>query len=386
MLSRQITERLSQFQTPFYLYDIELLKSTLQTAIEHANKYGYKIHYALKANFDDYLLRIIHSYGLGVDCVSGNEVKKAVEMGFNPQEIVFAGVGKSDEEIIYSIDNNIMAFNCESRQELQVINHFAKEAGKVVDIALRINPDIDPQTHQNISTGKADSKFGIAYSEIEQVAKELAELNNIRIIGLHFHIGSQITDLTVFENLCYRINSVTKWFNTHGFNIQHINAGGGLGVNYLAPESAPIVDFEKYFATFNKYLSVGDASIHFELGRSLICQCGELITKVLYNKETATGRKVVVVDASMTELLRPALYSAKHVIENLTPKSEVVDNYMVVGTVCESSDIFDNNVKLQSPQRGDLMTIKSAGAYGMSMASRYNLHELPKAVYSDQLL
>ena len=379
MLSNQIIDKLASYRTPFYLYDVELLHRTLKSAVEQSARYGYHIHYALKANFDDRLLAIIRSYGLGVDCVSGNEVRKAVESGFDPRKVVYAGVGKNDDEIRYSIEQNILTFNCESRQELQVIDQIAAEMGRTVDVALRINPDVDPHTHKHISTGHGDSKFGISYREIEQVADEVEQLRNIR------HVGSQILDMSVFENLCRRVNELTRWFEGRGFALEHINVGGGLGINYDNPDAATVPDFESYFAAFARTLDVGNKKIHFELGRSIVGQCGELISRVLYRKTTPTGREVAIVDASMTELMRPALYGAHHRIVNLTSPEAPMMNCMVAGTVCESSDIFARDVELPELRRGDLVAIQSAGAYGRSMASCYNLHALPDAVYSDEI-
>ncbi len=385
MLSSRIKDKLQGIRTPFYLYDMELLRNTLKTVKEESGRYGYKIHYALKANFDERVFQTVREFGLGVDCVSGNEVRYSIESGFPANSVVYAGVGKNDDEIRYGIGKGIFAFNCESRQEMEVINGIAAEMGKVANIALRINPDVDPQTHKNISTGHGDSKFGISYKEIDEVAAELSELKNINITGLHFHIGSQITTMEPFVNLCKRANMLYKWFTEKGFNLSHLNLGGGLGVNYNDPESEPIPDFKKYFAVFAENLDIDPAvEIHFELGRSIVGQCGELVTRVLYNKVTAAGSNVAIVDASMTELIRPALYQAHHAIENLSRCGQE-GKYTIAGTVCESSDIFAKGIVMPAPLRGDLLTMKTAGAYGSAMASRYNMHDLPQAVYSDEL-
>ena len=385
MLSRKIADKLSAYPTPFYLYDIDLLRETLRQAVEESSRYGYKIHYALKANFDPRIVREALQAGLGVDCVSGNEVRCAIEAGCPASGIVYAGVGKSDKEILYSLEQGIFAFNCESRHELETINELAAGVGKVARVALRINPDVDPMTHRYISTGQADSKFGISYKEIEEVAARLPELKNVEVVGLHFHIGSQIRELRVFEYLCLRVNTLWQWFTEHGFRLTHVNLGGGLGINYDQPESEPVPDFATYFSIFHDYLKIDPSiEVHFELGRSLVAQCGELITRVLYNKTTAGGRNVAIIDASMTELIRPALYQAHHAIENLTPGAGE-KLYTIGGTVCESSDIFARDIRLPELRRGDLLSIKSAGAYGSAMASRYNLHDLPGSVYSDSL-
>ena len=385
MLSRQVADKLAKYETPFYLYDIELLNQTLESLMSIANKYGYKIHYAIKANYDARLLQIIRKYGVGIDCASGNEVRCAIEAGFDPKSIVYAGVGKRDKEIRYAIEQNILAINCESIEEIDLVNELAAEAGKVVNIALRVNPDIDPKTNHCIDTGQADSKFGISYEEILSSVEHIRSLKNVLVIGMHIHIGSQIRELHVFENMCNKVNVIVENLTNLGFELEFVDVGGGLGVNYDMPENEPIPNFASVFAIIKQHLKVGNREVHFEFGRSIIAQCGELITKVLYNKTTATGRRLVIVDGSMTELIRPALYGSYHNIENITSEADQRLKYTIVGTACESTDVFDENVSLPITKRGDLLTIKSAGAYGMSMASRYNQHDLPGAVYSDEL-
>ncbi len=385
MLSRRIKESLRGLPTPFYLYDMELLGTTLDAIRREADADGYKMHYAIKANNDERILRAVLERGFGIDCVSGNELRLIRRMGFPADSIVYAGVGKSDPEIELGVREGIRAFNCESRQELQVIDEIAGRLGKKARVALRINPDVDPQTHRHISTGQADSKFGISYKEIEQVAEELAGYKNLEFQGLHFHIGSQITDMRVFEFFCRRVNSLVEWFAEKGFPLGYINMGGGLGVNYDNPDGEPIPDFKAYFDAFRRNLRVGDAEVHFELGRAMVAQCGELISRVLFNKINSAGDEVVIIDASMTELIRPALYEAYHEIENLDARPGRRRPYIVAGTACESTDVFASGRLLPELRRGDLVTIKSAGAYGASMASMYNMHDLPRVVYSDRI-
>ena len=385
MLSRQVADKLAKYETPFYLYDVELLNQTLESLMSIASKYGYKVHYAIKANYDARLLQIIRKYGVGIDCASGNEVRCAIEAGFDPKSIVYAGVGKRDKEIRYAIEQDILAINCESIEEIDLVNELAAEAGKVVNIALRVNPDIDPKTNHCIDTGQADSKFGISYEEILSSVEHIRSLKNVLVIGMHIHIGSQIRELHVFENMCNKVNVIVENLTSLGFEIEFVDVGGGLGINYDMPENEPIPNFASVFAIIKQHLKVGNREVHFEFGRSIVGQCGELITKVLYNKTTATGRRLVIVDGSMTELIRPALYGSYHNIENITSEADQRLKYTIVGTACESTDVFDENVSLPLTKRGDLLTIKSAGAYGMSMASRYNQHDLPGAVYSDEL-
>ena len=385
MLSRKVAAQLKEIETPFYLYDINLLRQTLESVVYESNKYNYKVHYAIKANNDDYLLSIIKEYGIGIDCASGNEVRKAIESGFDPKTVVYAGVGKRDKEIRYAIEQDILAINCESIEELQVVNQIAGEMGKKADIGLRVNPDIDPKTNRCIDTGQADSKFGIAYEEILENVELIKSLENINIIGIHIHIGSQIRELHVFENMCNKANAIVEKWESEGFSFRMVDVGGGLGINYDVPENEPIPNFASLFSIVHEYLNVEGKEVHFEFGRSLVGECGELITSVLYNKTTATGRRLLIIDASMTELIRPMLYGSYHNIENITSQEDSFKKYTVVGTACESTDVFDENISLRKSKRGDLLTIKSAGAYGRSMASEYNMHELPKAVYSDQL-
>ena len=385
MLSRQVASKLRAYETPFYLYDMALLRQTLESVVYESKRYGYHLHYAIKANYDDRILQVIREYGLGIDCASGNELKKAIEAGFDPKKIVYAGVGKKDKELRYAIEQEILAINVESLEELFLLDRLSGEMGKVTEVALRVNPDIDPKTNHCIDTGQADSKFGISYEEILENAEELKKLQNLKLIGIHLHIGSQIRELHVFENMCNKVNVIVDNMERLGFSFRFVDVGGGLGVNYDVPENEPIPNFASLFSIIHNHLAVGDREVHFEFGRAIVAECGELITSVLFNKTTATGRRLVIVDASMTELIRPALYGSYHNIENITSESELTTKYTVVGTACESTDVFQENVSLKKTKRGDLLALKSAGAYGMSMASRYNLHDLPGAVYSDEL-
>lgn len=385
MLSRQVVEKLRNYETPFYFYDMDLLRQTLDSVVWAASKYNFKMHYAIKANYDPRILQVIREYGLGIDCASGNEVRCAIEAGFDPKSIVYAGVGKRDKELRYAIEQGIFSINCESLQELEVIDGIAAGMGKVVDCGLRVNPDIDPKTNHCIDTGQADSKFGISYEKVLEQAEWIQSLKHVNIKGMHLHIGSQIRELHVFQYLCDKVNVITENLVKKGFKLDFVDVGGGLGINYDMPENEPVPNFASVFAIINGNLRVGGREIHFEFGRSIVGECGELITSVLYRKDTATGRRLVIVDASMTELIRPMLYGSYHDIENLTSTAEKREKYAIVGTACESTDVFNESVTLPKTVRGDILTIKSAGAYGMSMASRYNQHDLPGAVYSDDL-
>lgn len=384
MFDKRLVNKFREFNTPFYYYDILLLQKTLTAVKNEINKYGYIVHYAVKANANRKILKIINEYGFGTDCVSGNEIERALETGFSPDKIVIAGVGKSDKEIITGLDNNIFCFNCESLQEMGVINELAAQKNKRANIALRINPNIDPKTHYYITTGLEENKFGINKWEFENVIEKIRRLKNLNVIGLHFHLGSQITDLEVFKSLCVHVNEVQDWFARHDVYFNHLNAGGGLGVNYEEPDDNPVNDFTSFFKIFNDILELNpDQELHFELGRSLVAQCGSLISRVLYVKE-GVNTNFVILDAGMTDLIRPALYQAYHKIENLSSDKNNM-RYDVVGPICESSDTFGKLILLPETHRGDLMAIRSTGAYGEVMASQYNLRELPAAVYSDEV-
>ena len=373
-------------RTPFYYYDTALLQATLDAVRCEISQYpDYHVHYALKANANPRLLQIIQQAGFGADCVSGGEVQAAIDAGFPADKVVYAGVGKSDYEILTALKHDIFCFNVESVPELQVINELSAREGKVATVCLRINPDVEAHTHTHIITGMAENKFGIALNDLLEVVTMANQLSNVSFVGLHFHIGSQITNMHDYVTLCQRINEIQFQLNKQGIYPSVINVGGGLGVDYHSPEQHPIANFKAYFQVFEQHLHLRpEQSLHFELGRSIVAQCGSLITKVLYVKQTAT-KQFAIVDAGMTELIRPALYQAKHKIVNLTSHSESLETYDVVGPICESSDVFDKDIQLPITRRGDVLAIRSAGAYGESMASTYNCRSLPKSYTEEDI-
>jgi len=377
--------KFSDIETPFYYYDTELLRKTLRVINEEAGRHeGFCVHYAVKANANPKILNVICQAGLGADCVSGGEIEASLRAGFSPSKIVYAGVGKSDWEINLGLDKDIFCFNVESIAELEVINQLAEAKNKVARVAFRINPDVGAHTHANITTGLAENKFGIAMADMENVIERSADMKNVKFVGLHFHIGSQILDMGDFTALCNRINELQNRLETHHIKVENINVGGGLGIDYNNPDRMSVPDFKAYFETFAKYLKLRKGqTLHFELGRSVVGQCGSLITKVLYVKQGAVKR-FAIVDAGMTDLIRPALYQAYHKIENVTSK-EPVETYDVVGPICESSDVFGKAVDLNCCHRGDLIAIRSAGAYGEIMASMYNCRRLPVGYITEDL-
>ena len=378
-------DKFKETETPFYYYDTGLLRKTLRSINIEAGKHdGFFVHYAIKANANPKILNIICQAGLGADCVSGGEIQAAIDSGFSPDKIVFAGVGKSDKEINLGLDKNIFCFNVESIPELGIINELAAHKGKTARVAFRINPNVGAHTHANITTGLAENKFGIAMDDMEDVIGIASSMKNVKFVGLHFHIGSQILDMGDFASLCNRINDLQNRLETHRIKVENINVGGGLGIDYTHPNKVPIPDFKAYFDTYARLLKQRKGQkIHFELGRSVVGQCGSLISKVLYVKH-GSMKQFAIIDAGMTDLIRPALYQAYHKIENIS-SDKTVQTYDVVGPICESSDVFAKAIDLNECNRGDIIAIRSAGAYGETMASQYNCRPLPKGYISEEL-
>jgi len=382
MITKNIIQKFREILTPFYFYDLDVLIPTLESLRKESENSGFKVHYAVKANANPRILKLIASYGLGADCVSWNEIDAAIKAGFDPSDIVFAGVGKTDKEIENAVDSDIFCFNCESIPEIEVINQIASSRKKSVNIALRINPLVEAHTHKYITTGIEESKFGIHTWELEDVLKVLSRMKNISLIGIHFHVGSQITKMSVFQSLCSHINELQEWFASRSVDLKVVNVGGGLGINYENPDEPP--RFEEYFNLLNEFIDLRPGQVlHLEPGRAVVGQCGSLITRVLYIKN-GSNTTFAIVDAGMTDLIRPALYQAHHKIENLSSSAALL-RYDVVGPICESSDTFAKFIELPESKRGDFFAIRSAGAYGEAMASRYNLRDLPKAAFSDEI-
>jgi len=378
-------DKFADLRTPFYYYDMDLLRQTLQAINAETGQHeGFHVHYAIKANANLKVLRCIKQAGLGADCVSGGEIEACIKAGFPASKIVYAGVGKSDWEINLGLDNGIFCFNVESVPELEVINSLAAAKGVTARVAFRLNPNVGAHTHANITTGLAENKFGIAMRDMESIIEHAMQMEHVKFVGLHFHIGSQILDMGDFQALCNRINDLQDQLERHHVRIEHINVGGGLGIDYQHPNRVPIADFKAYFDTYATKLKLRPwQTLHFELGRAVVAPCGSLITRTLYIKEGAT-KKFAIVDAGFTDLIRPALYQAYHKIENIT-SNEPMEAYDVVGPICESTDVFAKQIDLNGTHRGDLLAIRSAGAYGEIMASQYNCRPLPVGYTSDEL-
>ena len=367
--------------TPFYYYDLKLLNKTLDEINRQIKGHPFKVHYAVKTNGNKTILEEIAKKGFGVDLVSGGEISAALAAGFAANGMVYSGVGKTDPEINLGLDNDIYSFNVESVPELEVINELAGKKGKVANISIRVNPDIDAHTHRYITTGTAEDKFGINIEMLSTAVNKALSLPNIHLRGLHFHVGSQITDMKPFSMLCDSVNGLLDYFDRHDIHFEMINVGGGLGIDYVNPDVNAIPDFEHFFNTFKHKLKLRKGQeLHFELGRSIVAQCGSLIARVVFVKENR-NKKFVILDAGMTDLIRPALYQAHHVIQNISSGDTASDVYDVVGPICESSDVFAHDEKLPVSKRGDIFAIRSAGAYGETMASRYNMRQLPKSYF-----
>lgn len=385
MVQKFPIDKFKKIETPFYYYDCDLLRETLQAINRELEKYeNFIVHYAIKANANAKVLKVIQQTGMGADCVSGGEIQRCLDCGFPADKIVYAGVGKSDWEINLGLDHDIFCFNVESVAELEVINELAAKKGKTANVCFRINPDVGAHTHEKITTGLAENKFGIAMQDMLPTILETSRMPNIHFIGLHFHIGSQLLEMTDFRHLCSRINEIQDGLEQENIKIKNINVGGGLGIDYDNPDNHPIPDFKSYFYTFARYLKLREGQkLHFELGRAVVGQMGSLITRTLYVKQ-GTAKQFAIVDAGMTDLIRPALYQASHKIENLSSDG-ALHTYDVVGPICESSDVFAKGIELNTVHRGDFIAMRSAGAYGEIMASQYNCRKLPVGYTSDEL-
>lgn len=384
MFSKALTEKFKTRKTPFFYYNLDVLDRTLDEVKKHGLSKGYHVHFAMKANNNRRILERIRKAGLGVDCVSGGEIKHAIDCGFKPSQIAFAGVGKTDEEIRTGLQNDIFSFNCESLQEMEVLNALAAEARKTANIAIRLNPNVEAKTHKYITTGLSENKFGVNPQNLPEFFEKLPGWKNLELTGIHFHIGSQILDTQPFVDLCKKVNEFQDYFEEKGITLQHINVGGGLGIHYDSPDNDDIPDFELFFGIFEENLELRSGQqVHFELGRSIVAQCGSLVSRVLYIKEGATT-DFAIIDAGMTELIRPALYDADHNVHVLN-EGRPWKKYDVVGPICESSDTFRRGVEIPEVKRGDLVAIRSCGAYGQVMSSDFNLRERAATVYSDEI-
>ncbi|MEX1192823.1 MAG: diaminopimelate decarboxylase [Brumimicrobium sp.] len=363
------------YNGPYYRYDLPLLQKTIEASKEASDKYGCKLFYALKANNEERIVAEIIERNVGVDCVSGGEINYALERGWNASQVVFAGSGKTIREIEFALSQNISVIHCESRVEFDIIKEIKGQLNSVTEIALRINPDLKVNTHEKISTGEKHHKFGMSFQD----ALAIINANANDVCGFHFHVGSQITDMVYFEDLSLTVRGLLEQLPNH-FSLQYLNLGGGLGIDYTNPQKNTLPNFEGWMNALRKFLPTDVVkTINLEPGRSIVGQCGQLIGEVQYIKHEESN-PTAILDVGMTELLRPALYDARHKI-TVNKDELIVENYTVSGPTCESSDTFGCNHALPPLERGDLLIIHSAGAYGSSMRLNYNLRDVIPSEY-----
>lgn len=371
----RLKEDLLRLPTPSFFYDLDVLEETIEEIV--TNRQEIDVFYSFKANSNVEILKFIRDKGLGAEVVSIGELNLALDLGF--KKIVMSGVGKTDEQIEKAIIHNIDSINIESIQEIQVVNEIAKNLRRKAKVSLRINPNVDPLTHKAITTGLSENKFGINFEHLDKALDLIRKSEYLEFVGLHFHIGSQITSMSVFKNLVIRVNEIYEYVMERNFDVKLLNLGGGLGIDYHNPDSIP--NFKSYFETIRKFVKV-HSKICVEPGRAVVGQCGTLISKVLFKKETV-GKEILIIDTGMNHLIRPALYEAFHLIQNLSKieeKSEFL--YDVHGPICESTDCFAKNILLPFTERGDYLIIRSAGAYGETMMSDYNLRGKPYTFFA----
>ena len=358
-------------KTPFYIYSENSIKKNIEDYISGASQKTL-FCYSVKANSNLSLLKLIASQGMGFDVVSKGELHRAIKAGANPKRIVYSGVGKTKEEIAYALNNKILCFNVESEEELFAINSQASLMKLKADISIRINPDVKVKTHPYISTGMRENKFGIAYEDAFEIYKKAKQLDSINIVGIDFHIGSQIMSIEPYLDSISSVKKLIQKLDTIDIKLSHIDVGGGLGISYKGEK---LVDKSEYVKTIIKSLSDLDLNIIFEPGRSIVGDCGILVSQVQYVKESS-AKNFLIIDASMSELMRPPLYGAYHEITPIR-KSEMPNKvYDVVGPVCESSDFIGKERKLNC-KSGDLLVIQDVGAYGSVLSSNYNTRPRP---------
>jgi len=386
MFAEQVSlKRIAQeVGTPAYVYSLATLKRHYQVFDQAFAKAPHIVCFSVKANSNLALLRAFAKEGSGFDIVSGGELFRALKVGADPKKIVFSGVGKKKEEIEYALKSGILMFNVESEHELSVLNEIASGIGKKAPISLRVNPDVDPQTHPYISTGMKKAKFGVDIKKSLETYKKALSLQNIDVVGVDCHIGSQLTTLTPFVDALAKVREyldrvLAGEMKKEGAQIRYLDLGGGLGIQYH-DETPPLP--EEYAKAIIQGLEGLDITLILEPGRVIVGNAGILLTEVQYLKETET-KKFVIVDGGMNDLIRPALYGSYQAIQPVVETKADTIVADVVGPICESGDFFAKDREIAQPQRGDLLAVMSAGAYGFTMASNYNSHPKPPEVLVD---
>lgn len=359
--------------TPVYVYSSATLErhyTVLRDALTGEGLKDPLIAFAVKANSNVAVLRTLASLGAGADVVSEGEVRRALAAGVPPERIVFSGVGKTEGEIAFAVETGVAEINVESEPELHLVNRVAQQIGKRATVAIRVNPDVEAGGHAKISTGKADNKFGVSFSEAERLYANASNMAGVRPAGVACHIGSQITDLAPMEAAFGKMRGLVERLKGEGLSVERLDLGGGLGVPYFnQPEPPGVVAYAAMIRRVTKGL---DVQLAFEPGRMIAANAGVLVARVNHVNERPEGRKFLVLDAAMNDLLRPAMYDAYHDIRPVAPRAGAPVTYDVVGPVCETGDTFTRDRALPPLEAGDLVAFMSAGAYGAAMASEYN--------------
>jgi diaminopimelate decarboxylase len=366
--------------TPTYVYDAAEIRRAYRGFDDALRPHPHAIHYALKANSTLGLVRLLRQLGSEVDANSGGEIEVALRAGFIPDQIVFSGVGKGGDELDRAVTLGLKSINAESPGELDRIATRARALGTSVRVALRVNPDIDAKSHPHISTGLKTNKFGTPIDEARRVYREHARQPGLEPVGLHVHVGSQITSLEPLRDAAERVVALARVLVSDGIPLEHVDLGGGLGISY---DGSPVPTAAEYAAAILQAIAGSGFELVVEPGRALVASAGTLLSRVVDRKAYEGGPRFVVLDAGMTELLRPALYGAFHRIVAVAPRAGEEERYEVVGPLCESSDIFGRDRLLPPIEVGDLVAILDAGAYGSVMASTYNRRPLPPEVLVD---
>jgi diaminopimelate decarboxylase len=375
-----IEEIAKQIATPFYCYSKQSIIANYQDFASNFSDIDHKICYAIKANCNLNIIKIFASLASGIDAVSAGEINRALIAGIDPKKIVFAGVGKSKEEITYALNNGIEEIAAESESEIFLINQIASSLNKKVKLSIRVNPDVDAKTHDKISTGRKGDKFGIDIKNAKNLYQKAKNLPAIDVYGISTHIGSQITSLEPFKNAFLKIRQLCIDLRKDGFDIRSLDFGGGIGILYKDENVISIASYAKMIKEIIKDLNV---KLTLAPGRALIGNSGILVSKILYLKET-DNKNFIILDAGMNDLMRPGLYDAHHeILPAIIKTGQASSNYDLVGPVCESTDILAKNRQLIAPQPSDLIIFCSAGAYGSSMSSEYNCRPLIPEILVD---
>jgi len=372
-----LAELAARFGTPLYAYSADMIAARYREVDQAFSGYPHTLHYALKANSTLAVARLLRGLGAAADANSGGEIEVALRAGFTPAEIVFTGVGKSDAELARAIELNLRSINAESEGEIERIDAIASARGTRARVAVRINPDIDARSHPHISTGRKNNKFGVAIEDAREMCLRMRGRQGVQIVGLHSHVGSQITHLEPLQHAAEALATLACELRRAGIEVEHLDIGGGLGIPY---EGQPVPSASEYAAAVLPFVQQTGLALVLEPGRYLVGQAGVLITRVVDIKPQPGGKLFVIVDAGMTELMRPMLYGAFHRIEPVLPSTAPEAIVDFVGPVCETTDTLGRDRRLPEPAVGDLMVVFDAGAYGSVMASNYNRRLLPAEV------